>query len=300
MEWQDQLLQIFIFIDDAYKSRLCFDTQRLSNNYDSLAFSDSEAMTVYIYGILRKNRQVKTIYQYSKDHLLEWFPNLPSYQKFNERLNKIVPGFINLVGILAQNLNLPEWLNGQQRLDAVVDSFPIILAKGSRADNAKVAKQIANKGKCASKNLWYHGLKLHHLAICVPQKLPISQALVLTKASEHDNTVFKEQIAPQFTNLRVFADKAYQDEAAAILLKKWYNIEVVPCNKRKVNQKYLRSDQKMHNTLVSKAKQPVESFFNWLETNTDIQIASKTRSTKGVLKHIYARIAAALFKLILI
>lgn len=297
MEWQDQLIKFFLFIDDAYQSDFCFDVQRLSNNYQP-AFSDSEAMTIYIYGIWRKYREVKTIYEYAKDHLIDWFPNLPSYEKFNKRLNRIAPAFIRLVTILAHQLNLPEWLNDQQRLDAVIDSFPIILAKGRRADTAKVALQIADKGSCPSKNLWYHGLKLHHLAICIPSTLPVSQGLFLTKASEHDNTVFKEQVAHQYTNLRIFADKAYHDEGESVFLKEQYNIEVVPANKRRSNQKHLRSDQKIHNTLVSKAKQPVESFFNWLENHTDIQIASKVRSTKGVIKHIYARIAVALFKMI--
>jgi len=287
-----------MFIDDAYKTELSFHTQRLSNNFE-LAFSDSEAMTIYIYGILRKYKGVKTIYQYAKDHLIDWFPDLPSYQKFNERLNRIVPAFIRLVDILAQYLNLPEWLIGQERLDTVIDSFPIILAKGRRADTAKVAKDIADKTNCPSKSLWYHGVKLHHLGMCIPGTLPVSLGLFLTKASESDNTVFKEQMAPRFKNLRVFADKAYHDQAAAVWLKQLYNIEVIPCQKRRTNQEYLRSDQKIQNTLVSKAKQTVESFFNWLEVNTDIQIASKTRSTKGVLKHIYSRIATALFKIVL-
>jgi len=299
MDWQDQLIQIFMFIDDIYESHLSFHTQRLNKNVASmqLSFSDSEAMTIYIYGILRKNKDVKSIYHYAKDHLIEWFPNLPSYQKFNERLNRLIGGFIELVAILATHLKLPEWLKGQHRLDAVIDSFPIIMAKRSRADNAKIAKEIADKGYCATKKLWYHGLKLHHLAICIPSTLPSSQAMIITKASEYDGTVFKELIAPHFQNLRVFGDKAYHDEAAAHFLKEEYNIEVVPCQKRRKNQKHLRSDQKLSNILVSKKKQPVESFFNWLESHTNIQIASKVRSTKGVLKHIYARLAAALLKI---
>jgi len=301
MEWQDQLIKLFVFIDDLYQSDLCFDVHRLCKNAESLeiAFTDSEAMTIYIYGVLRKNREVKTIHSYAKDHLIDWFPDLPSYQKFNERLNRVASGFVRLVAILAEYLHLPEWLQGQQRLDAVIDSFPIILAKATRSDTAKIAKEIADKSYCASKNLWYHGLKLHHLAICVPSSLPISRGMFLTKASEHDNTVFKEQIAIHFANLRIFGDKAYHDEAEAKFLKEHYNIEVIPCNKRRVNQKHLRSDQKISNTLVSKTKQPVESFFNWLEAHTDIQIASKVRSTKGVIKHVYARIAAAFCKLIL-
>jgi len=302
MEWQDQLIKLFMFIDDAYKAGLCSQAQRLCKNIESLeiSFQDQEAMTIYIYGITRKYREVKTIYQYAKDHLMDWFPDLPSYEKFNNRLNRLVPCFISLVDLLASHLILPEWLQGQQLVDALVDSFPIILAKGPRADNAKVAREIANKGRCASKGFWYHGLKLHHLGIHKPNGLPIPQCMVLTKASEHDNTVFKEQIAPRFRKLRVFGDKIFFDLEAAEWLWELFDIEVIACNKRRSNQEYLRSDQKLINPLVSQIKQPIESFFNWLENHTDIQIASKVRSTKGALKHIYSRLAAAFFMLILI
>lgn len=300
MEWQDQLIKIFMFIDDAYKANLCFQAQRLCKNIGNfeIAFQDQEAMTIYIYGITRKYRTVKTIHQYAKDHLIDWFPDLPSYEKFNARLNRLVPCFISLVDMIASQLVIPEWLQGQQLVDALVDSFPIILAKGPRADKAKVARNIANKGQCASKGFWYHGIKLHHLAIHRPGGLPISQCMLLTKASEHDNTVFKEQIAPRFRNLRVFGDKAFFDLEAKKWLKELFNIEVVACNKRRSNQEYLRSDQNLINPLVSQIKQPIESFFNWIEVHTDIQLASKTRSTKGVLKHIYSRLAAAFFILI--
>jgi len=32
---------------------------------------------------------VKSVYQYADDHLRSRFPTLPSYQKFNERLNRL-------------------------------------------------------------------------------------------------------------------------------------------------------------------------------------------------------------------
>ena len=50
-------------------------------------------------------------------------------------------------------------------------------------------------------------------------------------------------------------------------------------------------------TCVSRARQPIESFFNWLQEKTGIQIASKVRSLKGLLLHIFGKLAAALFLL---
>ncbi|MDI9877770.1 hypothetical protein QM481_24725 [Flectobacillus sp. LFS242W] len=50
----------------------------------------------------------------------------------------------------------------------------------------------------------------------------------------------------------------------------------------------------LFSTAVSKIRQSVESFFNWLQQVTTIQIASKVRSSNGLIVHIYGKIAAAL------
>jgi hypothetical protein len=45
---------------------------------------------------------------------------------------------------------------------------------------------------------------------------------------------------------------------------------------------------------VSKIRQPIESSLNWLIQKTDIQRESKVRSDKGLIIHIFGRIAVAL------
>lgn len=42
-----------------------------------------------MFGVLNGHSQVKAIYQYTQRHLHEWFPALPSYEGFVQRLNKI-------------------------------------------------------------------------------------------------------------------------------------------------------------------------------------------------------------------
>ncbi len=49
---------------------------------------------------------------------------------------------------------------------------------------------------------------------------------------------------------------------------------------------------------VSRVRQPIESFFNWLIQKTDIQRANKVRSSKGLLIHIFGKIASAFINLI--
>jgi hypothetical protein len=49
---------------------------------------------------------------------------------------------------------------------------------------------------------------------------------------------------------------------------------------------------------VSTIRQPIESLFNWLIEKTDVQRASKVKSTNVLLVHIFGRIAAAFIYLI--
>lgn len=54
----------------------------------------------------------------------------------------------------------------------------------------------------------------------------------------------------------------------------------------------------LFSTAVSRVRQPIESLFNWLIQKTDIQRASKVRSSKGLLIHIFGKIDAAFINLI--
>ncbi|MEO1263709.1 MAG: transposase [Bacteroidota bacterium] len=301
MNWELKLIALYLWVCEGFEEGAAAYAQRLSKNTKSfeLGFTDEEAVTVYLYGITRKYTEVKDIHRYTKDHLLDWFPKLPSYEKFNSRLNFLNNVFGALAGKALSEQRFPQWLvQGRQMPDAVVDSMPIILAMGSRADSAKVAVEVANKGRCASKGFYYHGLKLHQLGLCCPNRMPIPKSLLLSGASENDNTFFKEQIAPMFSCLRVYGDKIYHDEAGRIELKRMFGIEVLPSQRRKKGQKHLKADQKIFSTLVSRIRQPVESFFNWINQKTGIQIASKVRSLKGLFKHVYAKLTAGLLILI--
>lgn len=45
---------------------------------------------------------------------------------------------------------------------------------------------------------------------------------------------------------------------------------------------------------VSSLRQPVESLFSWWQEKTQLQNASKVRSSKGLLVHVFGKIAAAI------
>ena len=48
------------------------------------------------------------------------------------------------------------------------------------------------------------------------------------------------------------------------------------------------------NKAVSSIRQPIESCFNWINELTQIQNASKVRSTNGLKLHLYGKITVAL------
>ena len=47
------------------------------------------------------------------------------------------------------------------------------------------------------------------------------------------------------------------------------------------------------NRFVSSMRQPLESLFGWMIQRTDLQNASRVRSTKGLLAHCYGKLAVA-------
>jgi hypothetical protein len=296
MNWEDRLISIYFLISETAAETICENTQRMSNHY-APEFSDAEVMTIYLFGIIHRGyHEKKEIYAYTADHLRSWFPKLPKYEAFSYRLNRLVAGFNALANYLLALQTLPEWLTeGRQTLDAIVDSLPIMLAKGHRSKKAKVAKDIADRGFCATKGIMYHGLKAHALNLLVPRHSPKLCNLVFSPASHSDNTVFKEQIAPTAPpHLVVRADRIYDDETAQPFLENAFQLRMEPIKKRKKGQKILDADVKLMNSLNSSDRQPIESFFNWLIQKTGIQDASKVRSSLGLLCHIQAKLAAAL------
>ena len=82
-----KLIAIYMYISELYEKELQYTCQRFSNN-SSPEFTDAELMTVYLFAVSEEERfQVKKIHRFASDYLLSWFPQLPSYQAFNHRLN---------------------------------------------------------------------------------------------------------------------------------------------------------------------------------------------------------------------
>jgi hypothetical protein len=291
-----KLIEIYLYVCKIFEKDLKYQCQRFSNNCKP-ELSDEEIMTIYLYAIQEEQRfKVKHIHRFADEYLRSWFPSLGSYQAFNNRINRLSEAFKQLVSILISDFT-PEncCLN-----PSLLDSMPIILSSGKRTP--KVATEIIDKGKCASKGMYYHGLKLHALAFWQENKLPFPEQLLVTSASVNDLTVFKDAWS-DLDNRCFYGDKIYQNKEFFEDIKQEKNsIMLTPVKAVKgqteIEKQRNKAADDLFSKTVSKIRQPIESFFNWLIEKTDIQRASKVRSTKGLLVHVFGKMAAAFIGLI--
>ena len=290
--WQTNLIKLYCAVCDN-SSTIEAIMQRQSNNFRP-EFSDEECITVYLWGISERRFEQKTIYNHTKNHLLEWFPKLPSYQAFSDRLNRLAPAFQALAEYWLSIIGV----DAQEQMEYIVDSCPIILAKGPRSGHAKVARELCEKSYNSSRKEWYYGVKLHAVVARRPGHLPVPVSLMASGAAQHDLPAAK-QIIDDHASLKsgkLFADKAYIDSEWAQSLKLNHSLELLTPRKKQKGDVLTSRDT--FSSFVSSVRQPIECFFNWLNHLTNIQTASMVRSLSGLLCHIFGRIAAALISLI--
>jgi hypothetical protein len=136
------------------------------------------------------------------------------------------------------------------------------------------------------------------LAFSTPNKIPFPEGIVLTPASENDLNVFKQEWG-NISNRTCYGDKIYIDSKFFEDLALNFNsFMLTPVKAMKGQSEAIKQRNKAADDLFSNVRQPIESLFNWLILKTDIQRASKVRSTKGLLVHVFVKIAAAFIYLI--
>ena len=186
MDWQDKLIHLYVSICQHYRTHLWIHSQRLSNN-QTVTFTDEEVLTVSLFGMMQQHTCIKAIYTYTQDHLKAWFPRLPSYPGFIQRLNRLARVFAPLMEQILKDSALSNVFPHTY----LVDSMPIVIAQSARSGKARVAKQIASKGGGASKKMGYYGVKLHLLAQYRVKGLPKPDYIGLTGAAHHDLTALR-------------------------------------------------------------------------------------------------------------
>jgi hypothetical protein len=291
-----KLVEIFLYVSDAYEKELKFSCQRFSNN-SCPDFSDQEIMTVYLFCINQEQRtKIKQIYTFADEYLRSWFPKLPSYKAFNNRINRLSEAFRLLTASLLRTHQPSDCVSRE----SLLDSLPVITCSGKRV--GKVAPELTEKGYCSTKSMYYYGLKLHTLAFRRENKLPFPEQLLITTASENDLNVFRNAWS-SIENRTFFGDKIYHNHDFFENLYATHNAVMLTPVKTTKGQtewekQYDRAANDLFSKAVSKVRQPIEGWFNWLIEKTDFQRASKVRSAKGLLVHVFGKLAAAFIYLI--
>jgi hypothetical protein len=124
MDWQNQLITLYLTVCERYQSGLWTHVQRFAPHSD-LSFSDEEVITLYLFGTMGKKREIKTLYEHADRYWRDWFPKLPGYVAYVQRLNRLADIFPALAESFCPN-QAPSTIAG------LVDSFPIVMAQRSR------------------------------------------------------------------------------------------------------------------------------------------------------------------------
>ncbi len=285
-----KLIELYCLICYLYDTQSVLKHQHLSNFKPK--FTDQELVTCYFFAMLNNQHNIREIYHYVSRHWFEWFPELPSYQAFNHRLNNLSASFaIIFNALLREKLLLP---NPDFSADSLIDSFPVMMARGKKAKSCRTASEIAEFGYCASKDIYYYGVKLHNLAIRRLKCLPLPFQVFVSSASKDDLTAFKET-DPVIPTRNLFADKAYSDQELKLYLESKGVTLLTPPKKKKNDLPPF--NEPLWSKFVSSSRQPIESFFHWLNDKTNYQDASRVRSNNGLLVHCYGKLAFAVLLL---
>ena len=291
-----KLIEIFFYVTEKYENELKFLCERFSNN-NKPKFSDVELMTVYLFVTHHQQLfKVKNVHRFATEYLKSWFPDIPSYQAFNARLNRLSNAFSKLSQIILTEKQPSDCCLDQ----SLLDSMPIITCSGKR--KGKVALELTDKGYNSTKGFYYYGLKLHALGFRRIGKLPYPEEILFTPASVNDLTLYKDAWSNKRDRV-FYGDKIYNNQAFFKDMKDNYNSEMLTPIKgvkgmSDENKQFNKAADDLFSTAVSRVRQPIESLFNWLIEITDIQRASKVRSTKGLLVHVFGKLAAAFIQLI--
>jgi len=287
------LIALYYYVSDCHARHLRWQVQRFSSNALEGQISDEELLTIYLFCVAFQERTtLKSMHRYIQQHWPGYFPALPAYQTFVNRINRLADAFPLLIHQLINDLGVCD----QDAQVLLLDSMPIITCSAKR--QPKVALELVDKTYCASKGFYYHGVKLHVLGQRRSGSLPLPFALGITQASAHDLTCLRPVLG-RISGKIIVADKAYADQKLRVQVLDKQQVELLTPIKGVKNTPELlahfdRASNDLFSRAVSSLRQPIESFFSWLQQKTQIHLASKVRSTLGLQVHIFGKIAAAL------
>lgn len=177
-----------------------------------------------------------------------YFSSILSESRLNRRIHKIPPEIWLQIFLVCR-----YFLQDPNCQEFIVDSFPVPVCQTVRSWRCKLFPSKKYHGYCASKKLFYWGIKVH--MIVSKEGIPIE--FHFTPASEADVTALKNFEFDLPENSTLYGDKAYTHYEFEDLLKD-VNIFLFP--ERKLNAK--RKFPETIRYLQKKRRKRIETVFS--------------------------------------
>ena len=213
----------------------------------------------------------KILYYFTKYFFKDLFSQIPSYQQFNDGLNRAFPFLVALTTLLIKETKK------KKAKFYVVDSLPLSICSNGHRYNVKIDNGTATSGK--NLNGWYHGYKFHMI---INQDMEIV-GIKITNASVKDHAVLEGDFIKGLIGWLV-GDKGYIcKEKKEKLHKKSLNLLT---RTRKNMKKYPITPFESY--LLSQ-RQIVESVFSKLKYRYNI-VTGYARSLRGYFVNVLSAV----------
>lgn len=202
----DKITEIFVLADD-----FCVEFDNMISGHvignapkRKPKMTKSEVITIIVLFHLGAFKNIKHFYLfYVKSHLVEYFPDTVSYNRFVELMQSVV---------LPMTLFLKTCCLGDCTGISYVDSTPIRVCKNKRIPRHKVFDGIAQRGK--STMGYFYGFKLHFV---INDKGEILN-FVITPGNTDDRAPLKDKRFVEKIKGKLYADKGYVSQKLTEIL----------------------------------------------------------------------------------
>ena len=251
-------------IEGAVKSR-----RRAGN------LSDAEMMSIYLLFHFGQFTNFKSFYtMYVQKHLVDLFPDIISYERFNARQHRI---------LIPLMMYLKQRGLGKSRGINYIDSTLLRVCHIKREKQHKVFKNVATKGK--STMGWFFGFKLHLIINDKGELL----SFYLTKGNVDDRNLEVMKAMTKDIFGKLFGDKGYISKALKQLLFE-DGIQLIT----KVRKNMKTQNLSDIDAVLLRKRALVESVNDELKNICKIE-HSRHRSVKGFLVNLIAALTAYCF-----
>ena len=192
MDWQNQIITVYLTNCNFFSQLSPKNFVKVNTNSNPM-FSDEETIIIYIFEILNNLKNVKSIFNFTKKFLSQWFPYLPSYEEFLSNLKILIMFFHELIKFLLKNDKFKPVFHSSINI-TLIDSLPIMLTKFFRSYKYNNTKDISSIMYYASKNVYYYKLRLHLIATYRNKKLSAPKYVKITQEITDDLRAIKKVI----------------------------------------------------------------------------------------------------------